>query len=162
MLQPRRDGHNPGVERPPKLDHVVIKVSDLERSNAFYRDVVGAELVELPRGRHAYRVGDVQLNVHGPGSSPGVLPVNPVEPGNSDLCLEWPGPIDAAVQHLERNGVAILDGPVERQGARGTGHSVYFARAGAPAVPAISLVLPALEPETDGRELRRGRGSLGG
>jgi catechol 2,3-dioxygenase-like lactoylglutathione lyase family enzyme len=28
-----------------RLDHVVIKVSDWERSNAFYRDVVGAELI---------------------------------------------------------------------------------------------------------------------
>jgi catechol 2,3-dioxygenase-like lactoylglutathione lyase family enzyme len=51
----------------PKLDHVVIHVSDWERSNAFYGDVLGAELIELPRGRWAYGFGDVRLNVHGPG-----------------------------------------------------------------------------------------------
>ena len=31
------------------LDHAVIAVSDWERSNAFYRDVVGAELGPVPR-----------------------------------------------------------------------------------------------------------------
>ena len=30
---------------PVKLDHCVIHVSDWERSNAFYRDVIGAEVV---------------------------------------------------------------------------------------------------------------------
>ena len=110
----------------PRLDHVVIKVSDWERSKAFYSDVVGAELIELPRGRAAYRLANAQINVHGPGSNPGVLPVKPVEPGNSDVCLEWAGPIEGAVEHLERQGVPVADGPVERQGVRGTGRSVYF------------------------------------
>ena len=31
---------------PTKLDHCVIHVSEWERSNAFYRDVMGAELVQ--------------------------------------------------------------------------------------------------------------------
>jgi peroxiredoxin len=51
---------------PVKLDHCVIHVSDWERSNAFYRDVIGAQVV--PRGAgFAYRFGDCQLNCHGPG-----------------------------------------------------------------------------------------------
>jgi catechol 2,3-dioxygenase-like lactoylglutathione lyase family enzyme len=32
-----------------RLDHVVIHVSDWERSNAFYRDVLGAELISYER-----------------------------------------------------------------------------------------------------------------
>jgi len=32
----------------PRLDHVVIKVSDWERSNAFYRDVVGGRADRAP------------------------------------------------------------------------------------------------------------------
>ncbi len=52
-----------------RIDHCVIAVSDWERSNAFYRDVLGAELVELDRGRFAYRLGEQQLNVHGAGRS---------------------------------------------------------------------------------------------
>ena len=106
-----------------RLDHVVIAVSDWSRSNAFYRDVIGAEVVELDRGRYAYRIGGRQLNVHGPGATP-----EPPEaqdagrpPGGSDLCFEWPGPIEDAVEHLQRHGVEIEVGPDERSGAqRGT------------------------------------------
>ena len=44
---------------PITFDHCVVHVSDWERSNAFYRDVLGAELVRRPQGR-AYRFGAVQ------------------------------------------------------------------------------------------------------
>jgi catechol 2,3-dioxygenase-like lactoylglutathione lyase family enzyme len=108
------------------LDHVVIAVSDWERSNAFYRDVLGAELVELDKGRYAYRFGEQQLNVHGPGSEPHPRAVDPVRPGNSDLCFLWDGPIEAAVERLRANRVEVELGPVERTGARGGGTSVYF------------------------------------
>jgi catechol 2,3-dioxygenase-like lactoylglutathione lyase family enzyme len=50
-----------------ELDHCVIHVSDWERSNAFYRDVLGVELVDRGHGTWAYRLDDQQLNVHGPG-----------------------------------------------------------------------------------------------
>ncbi len=108
-----------------KLDHCVIHVSDWEISNTFYRDVLGAELVPRESG-WSYRFGDEQLNLHGPGVSPAPVAKLPVQPGNSDLCFEWPGPIDEAREHLERNGVEVEMGPVERSGARGTGTSVYF------------------------------------
>src|SRR5215211_7397715 len=109
-----------------RLDHLVISVSDWERSNAFYRDVIGAQVIELPRGRFAYRLGDQRLNVHGPGSRPEPLARKPVEPGNSDLCFRWPGTVAEALEHLRRHGVEVIDGPVARQGARGEGQSVYF------------------------------------
>ena len=110
----------------PRLDHCVIAVSDWERSNRFYRDVLGAELLELEKGRFAYRFGEQQLNVHGPGSMPHPRAVDPVRPGNSDLCFRWGGPIEDAVVHLASLGVAVEEGPVERQGAGGRGRSVYF------------------------------------
>jgi catechol 2,3-dioxygenase-like lactoylglutathione lyase family enzyme len=108
-----------------KLDHCVIHVSDWEISNTFYRDVLGAELVPRESG-WSYRFGDEQLNLHGPGVSPAPVAKLPVQPGNSDLCFEWSGPIDEAREHLERNGVEVEMGPVERSGARGAGTSVYF------------------------------------
>jgi catechol 2,3-dioxygenase-like lactoylglutathione lyase family enzyme len=109
------------------LDHCVIAVSDWERSNRFYRDVVGAEVIEPTPGRWAYRVGDQQLNVHGPGVdvSDNVARL-PVRPGNSDVCFVWRGAIDEAVVHLQAHGVDVETGPVARFGARGSGRSVYF------------------------------------
>jgi len=111
-----------------RLDHSVVAVSDWGVSNQFYSEVLGAEIV--PHGdppRVAYGFGDTQLNVHGPGVD---LSTNvarlPVQPGNSDLCFVWPGPIAEAVAHLEQKGIVIEAGPVKRLGARGEGTSVYF------------------------------------
>jgi catechol 2,3-dioxygenase-like lactoylglutathione lyase family enzyme len=110
-----------------RLDHVVVAVSDWERSNAFYRDVLGVEVVEIEYGRVAYALpGDQRLNVHGPGSTPHPCAAVPVRPGNSDLCFVWEGAADEAVAHLEQRGVAVELGPVARAGARGAGTSVYF------------------------------------
>jgi catechol 2,3-dioxygenase-like lactoylglutathione lyase family enzyme len=50
----------------------------------------------------------------------------PVVPGNSDLCFVWDGDVESARAHLERNGVEVELGPVERTGAQGTGRSLYF------------------------------------
>jgi len=107
------------------LDHCVIHVSDWDRATAFYRDVVGAEVVPFGKGV-VFRFGGVQLNVHGPGQIGTPLAEKPVAPGGSDLCFRWSGTIEEAVAHLGRNGVPVELGPVERNGAAGTGVSVYF------------------------------------
>jgi catechol 2,3-dioxygenase-like lactoylglutathione lyase family enzyme len=113
------------VPVPSKLDHCVIHVSDWERANAFYCNVMGAELITREVG-FAYRFGDHQLNVHGPGVKPAEVARLPVQPGNSDLCFEWSGPIDGALAHLAANKVAVERGPIQRFGAKGPGTSVYF------------------------------------
>ena len=111
----------------PRLDHVVIHVSDWARSNAFYREVLGAEVRgERPSGPSRYRFGEQQLNVHGPEVDPHPVARVPVEPGNSDLCFVWDGPIETAIEHLEHHGVSVEEGPVARAGASGDGTSVYF------------------------------------
>lgn len=107
------------------LDHCVIHVSDWERSTAFYRDVLGAEVVPFRKGVR-FRFGGIQLNVHGPGQIGDPVAAKPVEPGGSDLCFRWSGPIEEAMAHLARHGVPVELGPVERNGAAGPGTSVYF------------------------------------
>ncbi len=108
-----------------KLDHCVIHVSEWERSNAFYCGVLGAEPIRRGAG-WAYRFGGAQLNCHGPGMAPTPVARLPVQPGNSDLCFVWPGPIEEAVAHLASHGVTVELGPVPRNGARDAGTSVYF------------------------------------
>jgi catechol 2,3-dioxygenase-like lactoylglutathione lyase family enzyme len=110
----------------PKLDHCVIHVSSWERSNPFYRDVLGADLIDRGAGTWAYRFGSEQLNVHGPGADPDPVARIPVAPGNSDLCFEWPEPIETAATHLREHDVEIEQGPVPRNGAQGCGMSLYF------------------------------------
>jgi len=50
----------------------------------------------------------------------------PVQPGNSDLCFEWPGPLSGAIAHLADKGIAIELGPVATRGVKGKATSVYF------------------------------------
>ena len=107
------------------LDHCVIHVTDWDKSNAFYRDVLGAEII--PRGPgFAYRFGEQQLNCHGPGVDATPVARLRVQPGGSDLCFVWHDGIKTAVAHLNALGVPVELGPVERFGAKGNGKSVYF------------------------------------
>jgi catechol 2,3-dioxygenase-like lactoylglutathione lyase family enzyme len=129
----RQPTAEPGAARHPadesrvlRLDHTVIAVTDPDRSNAFYRDVIGAELISAPDGRIAYRIGGQQLNVHWAGTQAAPLAAAPVVPGNSDLCFIWNGPIDTAIAHLQRHGIEIVHGPDSRLGAQGPGRSVHF------------------------------------
>jgi catechol 2,3-dioxygenase-like lactoylglutathione lyase family enzyme len=108
-----------------RIDHCVIAVSDWARSNAFYRDVLGAEIEQRDGWSGRYRFGDWQLNVHGPGFQ-GLNAAIPVAPGNSDLCFVWPGRIESAVAHLERHGVAIEHGPSDTSSTVGEGRHLYF------------------------------------
>lgn len=110
---------------PTALDHCVIHVGDWEEARDFYTRVIGMEAIEV-KGGYVFRLGDVQLNCHGPDKFAEPKARIPVEPGNSDLCFRWDGPIADAVAHLERCGVAVELGPVQRFGARGAGTSVYF------------------------------------
>jgi catechol 2,3-dioxygenase-like lactoylglutathione lyase family enzyme len=107
------------------FDHCVIHVGDWARSIAFYRDVLGAEIVPYGQGA-MFRFGPVQLNTHGPGQIGSPRARAPVMPGGSDLCFEWHGTIDAAAEHLRGYGVDFELGPVERVGAKGQGTSLYF------------------------------------
>jgi catechol 2,3-dioxygenase-like lactoylglutathione lyase family enzyme len=111
--------------RPVKLDHCVITVSDWEISNRFYQQVLGAELIAMGAG-WAYRFGQTQLNLHGPGVPGDPNARLPVPAGGSDLCFEWGGPIEEAIAHLAAHQGEIEVGPVARLGVRGSGVSVYF------------------------------------
>lgn len=108
-----------------KLDHCVIHVADWSKSNAFYSQVMGAEVVPQGSG-FAYRFGDAQLNCHGPGVDPVPVARLPVRPGNSDLCFEREGTVEETLAHLARHAVTVELGPIARLGARGRGTSVYF------------------------------------
>ena len=112
--------------KPLGFDHCVIAVSDWERSDAFYRDVLGAEIPPHDEWWGEYRFGDWKLSVHGPGFA-GLNARLPVEPGNSDLCFVWHSAIEEAIQHLRTHGVEIEAGPLQRDaGERGVGTHVYF------------------------------------
>ncbi len=103
------------------LDHLVINVADVARSARWYRDILGMEIRVFDPGhgqapRTSLIFGQQKINVR-PREADKVewFTADHEAAGSDDLCLA----------HLRAHGVAIEQGPVAKQGARGTLRSVY-------------------------------------
>jgi glyoxylase I family protein len=104
------------------IDHVVLRVRDLERMTRFYCEVLGAAQV-------AHRASLGMTHLRAGSSMIDLVAADEVPAGrNMDhLCLRVE-PFDqgAIVAHLERHGVAV--GDIRRRfGAEGNGISIYLA-----------------------------------
>ncbi len=110
------------------FDHVAITVADVAVSAAFYRDVLGAEVLYLDRFESgefpiaSLVIGANRINLH-PGPPRTDLVAAHPTPGAADLCFRWDGPIEAAAGRPRAGGGRRPRGPVG-SGSRGT--SVYF------------------------------------
>lgn len=111
--------------RVEQLDHLVLTVADIDRTVAFYRDVLGMEAVTFGEGRRALRFGDSKINLHPAGHEYQPKAARPT-PGSADLCLLIDSDITNVLAELSRRDIAIEAGPVERTGARGPITSVYI------------------------------------
>lgn len=113
------------------LDHIVINVSDVARSAEWYRRILGMEVRVFDPGhgkpvRTSLVFGNQKINVR-------PLEADKVEwftadhesSGSDDLCFLTSSTPEQVVAHLKACGVAIEEGPVTKQGARGALRSVY-------------------------------------
>jgi len=113
------------------LDHFVLRVTDLERSLAFYRDTLGLPILfldEYGRGERPFvsaRIGDQLLDLipdptydAAEGGSKG---------GFVHFCARFDGlDFETLVSQLEARGVQILSAePAPRMGAAGISRSIY-------------------------------------
>jgi catechol 2,3-dioxygenase-like lactoylglutathione lyase family enzyme len=112
------------------LDHVVLRVADLDRAMHFYRDILccPVDKIQADIGLWQLRAGSALIDLvpldgklgSAGGAGPGA------EGHNLDhFCLrlaQWDEP--ALREHLAAHGIAIVEsGP--RYGAEGTGPSIY-------------------------------------
>lgn len=107
------------------IDHLVLTVLDVEASLAFYARALGMTPQRVGEGRGALHFGSQKINLQ--QLHKGVDP-NTRHPtrGAGDFCLLTRTLIEVVLAHLEAQGVAIVEGPIERTGALGPIHSVYF------------------------------------
>ena len=108
-----------------ELDHLVLTVTDIDRTCAFYERVLGMETLVFGEGRHALMFGTQKLNLHEVGQEFEPKAAAPT-PGSADLCFLTNSSMAEVVEHLEANSVEIIEGPVRRTGATGPIKSVYF------------------------------------
>ncbi len=114
------------------FDHWAITVQDIETTIAFYRGVLGCEILyeELWRAGRipiiSMRVGANVINVHQAGREASPHARQPT-PGSGDVCFRWDAPLEDAVALLDSHGIEIEAGPVSRPAADGElGRSIYF------------------------------------
>lgn len=113
------------------LDHLVINVADVTASADWYRRILGMEVKVFDPGggkapRTSLHFGNQKINVR-PRDADKVewFTADHQTAGSEDLCFLTSAAPGEVVAHLQAQGVAIEEGPVPKQGARGTLRSVY-------------------------------------
>jgi catechol 2,3-dioxygenase-like lactoylglutathione lyase family enzyme len=106
------------------LDHLVLTVADIDRSCAFY-EALGMRRVAFAGGRVALAFGGRKINLHRAGAELEPKAARPT-PGSADLCFLVAGPIAEIQAALAAKGLAVIEGPVRRTGARRPLMSLYL------------------------------------
>jgi catechol 2,3-dioxygenase-like lactoylglutathione lyase family enzyme len=113
------------------IDHIVINVADVAHSAEWYRKTLGMEVKAFDPGggkppRTTLLFGNQKINVRPLGTDKVEwFTADHEAAGSDDLCFLTSSTPDEVVAHLNACGVAIEEGPVKKQGARGTLRSVY-------------------------------------
>ncbi|MFP5513538.1 MAG: VOC family protein [Alphaproteobacteria bacterium] len=108
-----------------RIDHFVLTVASIEATCAFYRDVLGMEVVTFAGGRRALSFGAQKINLHEVGREFEPKAARPTA-GSGDFCLIADTPLDEVIAAFQARGIAIEEGPVSRTGATGPIRSVYI------------------------------------
>lgn len=110
------------------LDHLVLTVTDMADTIAFYADVLGMQVEEFRVSdgsiRLALKFGSQKINLH-PADGPFDPKARHPLPGSADLCFLTEHSLDVWASHLAANGISIEEGPVARTGATGPIQSIY-------------------------------------
>jgi glyoxylase I family protein len=113
-----------------QIDHVVLRIRDLDRSLAFYVDVLGCKVEKRQDaiGLIQLRAGTSLIDLvplEGPLGKMGGAPPEKEKRNLDHFALQIAPFDEAAIRvHLSRNGVPVSESGM-RYGAEGTGPSLY-------------------------------------
>lgn len=107
------------------FDHLVLTVTNLEKTIQFYTEVLGMERVIFGNGRYALAFGAHKINLHQAGREFEPKAHHPTA-GSADICLIVQQPLTEVLAHLSACQVPVVEGPVPRTGASGPIVSVYI------------------------------------
>ena len=106
------------------LDHIVLCVRDVDRSIAFYRDLLGMEPREERPGKWSLHFGMNKISLQDASAHPEIA--RDTVPGTGNFCVLTDEPVEHLAAVLRERGIEIVAGPGERDGATGRIRSVYF------------------------------------
>lgn len=107
------------------LDHLVLTVSDIDKTVDFYTKVLGMEKEIFKGSRVALKFGNQKINLHKLGAEFEPKAFN-VKDGSADLCFIINTPLNEAKNYIESMGIKIEEGIVSRTGAMGEIESIYL------------------------------------
>ena len=108
-----------------RLDHLVLTVANIDRTCAFYSEMLGFEITTFSGGRKALAFGAQKFNLHQQGKEFEPKAACPTA-GSADLCLISSTPLSEVASQLTLARVLIEEGPVARTGATGPILSLYI------------------------------------
>ena len=97
-----------------KVDYVMINVRDMDRSVAFYRDVLGLPLAFQSPEWSEFSTGATKLALHG-GAAPAAPSAGPPPAGTASIGFAVDD-LDAAAATLEERGARFVMPPTDREG----------------------------------------------
>ena len=110
-----------------RVDHIVLTTRDLQSCIRFYTEVLGMKLEKFKtptEERLALKFGAQKINLHEWGRE--FTPrAHVAVPGSLDLCFIASASLETVIETLKNKGVPILEGPVNKTGAKGPIRSVY-------------------------------------
>lgn len=104
------------------VDYVIRYAGDLERSVAFYRDVLGLRFKFQRSGYAEFDTGPVRFGLFDRSKLPELLGRQPPAGGPDGEVLFLVDDVDAEADRLRHAGVPILSGPVDRPWGHRTLH----------------------------------------
>ena len=112
------------------IDHVVITVSDINKSIDFYTNVLGMELNDFVSSldnikRKSLKFGNQKINLHENLKPFKPHAINPT-PGSMDICFLSMKSLDQWMRIFKNSEIQIEEGPVTKTGANGPLKSIYI------------------------------------
>ena len=107
-----------------RIDHLVLTVNDIDETCRFYIEILGMEVEEFTARRKALKFGNQKLTLHQKGRKFEPEAHVPT-PGAIDICFVVAESIEQVEAELKNKDIPI-EGIVERRGAAGKIHSIYF------------------------------------
>lgn len=105
-----------------RVDYVILYVRDFEVSIAFYRDVVGLPFKLQESGYAEFATEGCKFSLYERARLPGLIGREATEGGPSGEVAFLVDDVEQEARRLERAGVTILSGPVDRPWGHRTLH----------------------------------------